>query len=646
MCGIVGAINLDGRPVDAEELARMRDRLAHRGPDDTGLALFSLRRGTCRPVAAGAPAPVDAACDAGFGFTRLSILDLSANGHQPMITPDGRTVLVCNGEIYNAFDHRPALEQQGHVFRSRTDTEVLLHLYQRHGFEGMLERVHGMFALALADLERRRVYLARDRMGIKPLYCTVAGGTLYFASEVKAFYAAAAFVPRLEPAHVDEYTKFGHVSGRDTLLKDVWSVEPGEYRVLEPGAAPRRGRYWDIPNDDATLKVTPRGAEDLVERNLQESVDRHLLSDVKIGCQLSGGIDSSLITALAAPRLNRDALHAVSVIHANPRFSEEPWIDQAAQASGVTVHKLALTPELMRAELERTIWHFDFPLMHPSCVAIRQMARRARDFFTVFLSGEGSDELFGGYERFYGGHLVSRRWGHALVRAIPGPNRFLRERYLSAGGRGFNVADWFITMPTYPGAAELRRARPGFDATGFMTKRRAVFDAGAGGFLRKAQRYDLKTWLVDLLAQQDKMTMAAAIENRVPFLDDRMVELARRLPPSVLVRLAPGAMRNTKRVLKRIAGRRFGSRFAYRPKLGFNTPIQDYFAAPAFRAWVREQVVPGADRRGVYARGAMGAMLDRAAGLTPAEVQVLWFMINFELWAQNFLDRRAPSPAA
>ncbi len=642
MCGMAGVLNLDGAPVDAGALLRMRDTLAHRGPDDRGAALFSLRTGACRALEEDAPPPAAADWDGGFGFTRLSILDLSRNGHQPMISADRTAMLVCNGEIYNAFDHRPALERAGCVFHSRTDTEVLLHLHARHGFEGMLERAHGMFALALADLQTRRVYLARDRMGIKPLYFTLAGATLLFASEVKAFLSHPTFSSRLNGACVDEFTKFGFISGCDTLLKDVWSVEPGEYVVLEAGAPPRRVRYWDLPNDDATLDLTPRAARDLVEETLAGAVERHLMSDVPVGCQLSGGVDSSLITSLAAERLRQGAVHALSIVHENPHYSEEPWIDRAAAVSGVTVHKLDLTAAQVRARLEHAIWHHDFPLPHASCVSIGLIAEKARDYFTVFLSGEGADELFGGYERFYGGHLLSRPWGVPLVRALPGPNRLLHARYLSSGGRRFDVADWFITMPTYPGPGVLRTVRPGFEAAGFMRKRRALFDGGRGGFIRRAQRYDLRTWLVELLVRQDKMTMAHGIENRVPFLDHRLVELARRLPPARLVRLAPGVMRNTKRVLKQVAARRFGSAFVHRKKIGFNTPIEDYFADPSFQAWVRERVVPGADRRGVYARGALAGLLDRAAALTHAETQVLWFMINFELWAGAFLDRRSP----
>src|SRR5262245_53452880 len=280
MCGIAGYVNLDGAPVDDRVLWAMTDMIRHRGPDDRGALCLSLRGGSP---------------DTAVGFRRLKIVDLSARGHQPMVSPDGSTALLFNGAIYDAFDRKAELAREGYHFRTGTDTEVILALYEREGLERMLERLNGMFAMVIADTRHGTVHLLRDRVGIKPLYWARLGTTVLFASEAKAFLAHPAFRAEIEPAEVDELLAFRYVTGEASLLKGVRPVQPG-HRLTITTRGVTETRYWTIPDHPEKLRLSREDAVDRLEHLLGRAVQSQLRSDVTVGCQLSGGIDSSLIT--------------------------------------------------------------------------------------------------------------------------------------------------------------------------------------------------------------------------------------------------------------------------------------------------------------------------------------------------------------
>ncbi|MEO8077007.1 MAG: asparagine synthase (glutamine-hydrolyzing), partial [Acidobacteriota bacterium] len=316
MCGIAGFVNLDGAPADGSVLAAMTDMIRHRGPDDRGTFCLSLRGG-----------PPDTA----LGFHRLKILDLSVRGHQPMTSPDGSTALLFNGEIYNAFDYKPELERGGYRFRTSTDTEVILALYERDGLEGMLERLDGMFAIVIADTRRGAVHLVRDHFGIKPLYWTQCGTTVLFASEAKAFLAHPAFRAEIDPTQLDELLAFRYVAGEAALLKGVRHVLPGHRLTVTP-AGVTAARYWSIPDYPEKLHLSREDAVDRLDLLLGRSVQSQLRSDVTLGCQLSGGVDSSLVTVLARSHLGA-GLDTFSIVFDETQFSEERWIVAAAAAA-------------------------------------------------------------------------------------------------------------------------------------------------------------------------------------------------------------------------------------------------------------------------------------------------------------------------
>jgi asparagine synthase (glutamine-hydrolysing) len=591
MCGIAGFINLDGAPADAGVLAAMTDRIRHRGPDDRGTLCVSLRGGVP---------------DTALGFQRLAILDPSVRGHQPMRSADGATTVLLNGAIYNAFDHRPALERDGYRFRSGTDTEVILALFERGGLEPMLERVDGMFAIVIADTRRGEVHLIRDRIGIKPLYWAQLGTTVLFASEAKAFLAHPAFRAEIEPAALDELLAFRYVAGEESLLKGVRQVQPGHRLSITPGGV-ARARYWSIPDVPEKLRLTQTDAVDRLDELLNRSVRAQLRSDVKVGCQLSGGVDSSLVTAIAASHHEGD-VQAFSIVFENPRFSEEPWILAAAASARAISHRFLFDEAAFIGALDDASWHFDHPIGHPNSLALWFLAQRSREHATVLLSGEGADELFGGYARVH--------------------------RYADADG------ETFIRASQFHGESRLSKLRPAATLQPALDKRRAFFREGQGDHLSNCLRYDMRTHLVDVLMRQDKMMMGHGVENRVPFLDRHVIEFARALPPEHLVGGSMPGGASGKIVIKALARRSFDAVFVERPKATFNLPLAQYFRDGLFVSLMEDRLLPGMGARGLVDVNVVRRWWRRALS-APSTTEGFWITVALELWAQRFFDRPA-----
>ncbi|HYE84777.1 MAG TPA: asparagine synthase (glutamine-hydrolyzing) [Vicinamibacterales bacterium] len=598
MCGFAGFVNLQGAPAEARVIEAMTRSVAHRGPDDSGQLLWSLRQGTLSGCAPHLP-------DSGIGVHRLKILDLTDAGRQPMVSPSAAVIVALNGEVYNAFDYRAELEAAGRRLRSRTDTEIVLHLYERYGIDGVLERLNGMFALAIADLHRHELHLARDHFGIKPLYWTRAGATLLFASEAKAFLAHPAFVAAIDEQHVDEQLAFRYVAGDASLLKGVHQVRPGCRVTVTPhGASVTRYSSIADPSDRATL--TPDEAVEQLGALLRRSVSSQLASDVAVGCQLSGGIDSSLVTVLASQQAGT-RVEAYSVVFDEPQFNEEPWIAEASEIAGVVAHRARLSADTFIAPLEHATWHMDQPISHPNAVGLWQLAAQARPRARVLLTGEGADEVFAGYARF-------------------------------ADAR-FPTAETFVRATQFQPDAKLARLRPEADLTAAVARRIAIFNEGTGDHLSNCIRYEMQTFLVDVLMRQDKMNMAHGIENRVPFLDRRVVAFARTLPAALLV----GG--RAKAIVKALAGRTFSEAFVNRRKFAFNLPLSQYFRSQPFTELMEDQLLPGMKRRGMVSEPAARELWRRSLS-APALTEVAWIPVAFELWAQQFVDGRRSQASA
>jgi len=586
MCGIAGFVNLDGAPADTRVLEAMTAMVRHRGPDDRGTLCVSLRGGVP---------------DTGLGFQRLKILDLSERGHQPMASADGSTAVLFNGAIYDAFERRAELERHGCRFRSDTDTEVILTLYEREGLERALEHLNGMFAIVIADTRTGAVHLVRDRAGIKPLYWTQCGTTVLFASEAKAFLAHPAFRAEIDPDEVDELLAFRYVAGEASLLKGVRHVEPGHWLTIKPDGITKT-RYWSVPGHSETVRVSREEAVDRLNELLGRSVQSQLRSDVPVGCQLSGGVDSSLITVLAGSRRDGD-LNAFSIVVDEPQFSEEQWILTAAETAHAVSHRFVFDEGPFIAALDAASWHMDQPISHPNSLALWLLARRSREHVTVLLTGEGADELFGGYARAAGSH----------------------------------DAGTFIRATQFHSEARLSKLRPSSSLQPALEKRRALFREGRGDDLSNCLAYDMRTHLVDVLLRQDKMMMAHGVENRVPFLDRDVIDFARALPAEHLA-----GSSGTKLVVKDLARRYFDAAFVDRRKSAFNLPLAQYFRSASFVELMEDRLLPSMASRGLVDAGVVRRWWRRALS-APSTTEGFWIPVALELWAQQFIDGRGRS---
>ena len=601
MCGIAGFVNLDGAPADCGVLRAMTDMIRHRGPDDRGTLCLSLRGGVP---------------DTALGFQRLKILDLSAQGQQPMTSPDGSTALLLNGEIYNAFDYKADLERDGYRFRTGTDTEVILALYEREGLEPMLERLNGMFAIVIADTRCGTVHLLRDRVGVKPLYWAQCGATVLFASEAKALLGHPAFRAEIDPTEVDELLAFRYVAGETSLLKGVRHLQPGHRLSITPDGV-REVCYWSIPDHSETLQLSREDAVDRLDHLLRRSVRSQLRSDVNVGCQLSGGVDSSLVTVLARAHQSGDP-NAFSIVFDQPKFSEEHWIRTAAAAAGAASHRFVFDEAGFMGALDAASWHMDQPISHPNALALWLLARRSREHATVLLSGEGADELFGGYARFVDAPTAAN-----------GPSR---------PGANDRV-DRCIRATQFHSETRLAKLRPAADLRPAIERRRALFQAGHASHLSNWLKYEMRTHLVDVLVRQDRMMMAHGVENRVPFLDSHVIEFARALPAEHVVGPTPTGVAGTKIVVKELAKRRFDAAFAYRRKSAFSLPLAQYFRSGSFVALMEDRLLPGMASRGLVDVGVVRRWWRRALS-APSTTEGFWIPVALELWAQQFIDGR------
>ena len=640
MCGIVGMYNLNRRPVDPSLVSHMMAFQRHRGPDDDGLRLFTMQ--------GVAPSSVEVdssernnpgAFEGALGFNRLSILDLTANGHQPMCNKTETVILALNGEIYNAFDFKDELIANGYDFRSRSDTEVLLYLYEHFGLQGMLDRINGMFAIVICDLAKRKVHLVRDRFGIKPLYYYVRGPSILFSSEVKSFLACPDFRPELDIENLDEFLLFRYCAEDRHLLKGVHPLLPAHVMTLDSEGLSVLP-YWHFSDPDPSYTPSANDVAARIEQSLRASVKRQLVSDVRLGCQLSGGIDSSLVAMMASEEAG-DRLHAISVILEDPRFSEEPFMDHVHDQIHIDCHKFLLDERFFSEHLLHATWFLDQPLNHPNSLGIFLLAKQARRWMTVLLSGEGADELLGSYSR----HALAHGRFRSLARiASPWVQRLpqaINRRFASRFGRDPDLGkvDWFIANSAFMPFDFLRGLRPTSSPFGEVRRRRSIFDEKSPDFAKSCLKYDLRTYLVDLLIRQDKMTMAHSIENRVPFLDNEMIDSWQALPSSYLVKPAIVRIAHaTKIPLKLLAEKYFGHQFAYRKKQGFGLPLKTFFGTSTFVALMEDLVLPGLRRRGIIHAQTVEAWWRTLSSLTYAEVESLWICIAFELWAHLFLD--------
>jgi asparagine synthase (glutamine-hydrolysing) len=625
MCGIAGIVGFDPRArVDGERLARMRDTLRHRGPDGEG----SWTEG---PV--------------GLAHRRLAIVDV-AGGAQPMANEDGTVWVVCNGEIYNHPDLRSRLEARGHRFRTRSDTESIVHLYEEEG-ERCVEGLRGMFAFALWDRERGRLLLARDRLGIKPLYYAHTDRELLFASEVKAILAAGPIRAALNEAILPEFLATRFVAGEETFFRGVRKLLPGRTLTWSAGGGLRQRRYWRLPleirPDPASLEAEAAG----VRKRLESAVRSHLMSDVPLGLFLSGGLDSSGLLALMAPMVS-GPIRTFSVGFAEPGANELAYARLAAGAARAEHREVVVSPAEFFDALPRLVWHEDEPIAFPSSVPLYFVSRLARRHVKVVLTGEGADELFLGYNR-YRVTAWNERLGSAydrllpaslrggvrrLARTLPRPLRRYASRTFLAlppGPRARFFENFAVFPESLQGRLLARQGSAGARDPYAEGLRR--YEQAPGGILDRMSHVDLQGDLVELLMKQDQMSMAASIESRVPFLDHEFVEHVAAMPGRLKLRgLA------TKAVLRKALAGLVPREILARRKMGFPVPVGGWLRGP-FRGIVEDLVLgPRALGRGLFDPSFVRRLAEEHRAGIADHGDRLWLLLNLEVWQRVFLD--------
>ena len=620
MCGICGLAALDGDPVDTAPLAAMSAALVHRGPDDDASV-------TDGPVALAA--------------RRLAIIDLDG-GRQPLASEDGRVHAALNGEILNHRALRRDLERGGHRFATRCDTEVLVHLYEERG-ERMLDALRGMFALAVWDARERRLLLARDRFGIKPLYWRAADGVLSFASELKALRAMPGFCEELDPDAVEAYFAFNSIPSPLTIFRGVRKLEPGTLLSWRPGREAEL-RRWCRPAPAQAHEVRSEDerelAAELAER-LRDSVRAHLVSDVPVGVWLSGGVDSGLLAALAAQECG-ERLRTFSIGFHERSFDELDRARMVAARLGADHHEAILGPESAEL-LPRIAAAFDEPYADSSALPADAVSRLTARHVKVALSGEGGDELFGGYQTYAADLLAPRlaglaRFARPLVERVPSSSRrvsldYRARRFVRAAGLAPLERHHGWKEILAPGVraqllAPIHDGRPPQDPVDLL-RRRYAETAGAEP-LARLQDVDLAPYLADdLLTKTDRMSMSHSLEVRVPFLDPHVAELALALPTSAKVRFLA-----KKRLLRAVASTLLPREVARGAKRGFSIPMAAWLRGPLL-PMARDLLAPDAiTRGGVLDPAPIARLLDEHVARHDDHSRALWGLLCFVLWQQ------------
>jgi len=631
MCGICGKLILNGiGRIDSSLIKRMSDAMTHRGPDDEGIY---LGRGI------------------GLGHRRLSIIDLNT-GKQPICNENEGIWVVFNGEIYNYRELRSELSAKGHIFKTQTDTEVIVHLYEEYG-EGFVNKLRGMFGIALWDNTERVLVLARDRVGIKPLYYFLEDGSLTFGSELKAILADRTVPRKINFQGINLLLSYYYIPGDETLLCGIKKLLPGHYLLVKNGRCIDK-EYWDLSFSGKKSNLTHKDVERETIEVIRQSVRDHMISDVPVGFLLSGGVDSTALLSFAVEETDKD-ISTFTIGFKSDLFADErQYAIIAAKKFGTKHYDMTIDAREFAEFLPRYVWHMEEPICEPPAVALYYVSRLAKDHVKVLLSGEGGDEAFAGYPNYR--NLV---WLERLKK-LSGPLRPMfgktislmtslgsLKRYSKYGRlMAMDFENYYYSRASSPLTFMNANARD-FYAPEFYDVirskntqifREAFFHNVEGQELLDKMLYiDTKTWLVDdLLLKADKITMANSIELRVPLLDHRVLEYAASLPTDFKMRGL-----TTKYILKKAFEGRVPDEILYRKKTGFPVPY-DQWLSNDLNAYIRDILLD--DRtmtRGYFQREAILRMLD-VNRQRPIYSKEIFLLVALELWHRCFIDYDSP----
>ena len=632
MCGITGYYNFDSKPIRSnKEIVEMLEVQRHRGPDDSGIVFFNLNKKSKKEVFHKQIKNLDNNFEGVLGFNRLSILDLSMHGHQPMSNDKGDVILTLNGEIYNAFDFKDELIKDGFHFKSTSDTEVVLYLYLKYGWDKMLSLLNGMFAIVIVDLRVSEVYIARDRFGIKPMYYFKEDNKIGFSSEIKSFYKINGFKATLNKDLLDEFLIFRNTRN-ESLINEVNILAPGHYIKFNKEGEITSKQFFNI-NDYKRDDIISNNIEVLkndVELTLQKSVKSQLISDVKLGSQLSGGVDSSVVTYLANNLVKEKNFESVSIIFDNENYSEEKYIDQVADQLKIESHKFKMDADYYLDHIKKATWHLEGPINHPNTIGIYLLAQRAKEYVTVLLSGEGADEVFGGYSRFY---LMKYRYKipfiKGLIKNFPNALRYLKDYQ--------NIPLQAINGTAFMPFEAAKKIKPDFNFYKATKPRMDLYKSFEGSIFDKQVKYEIATYIPDLLIRQDKMSMAHSIENRVPFLDNEVVKRSFQYPEDIMIQEETN---HEKFLLKELCSNFFGKDFSYRDKMGFGIPLRDFFKDQKFKKYLTNDIFQSLQNRNLFNKVELKKLFENIENLNFKEMDTLWVLITLEIWIQEFIDKQ------
>jgi len=618
MCGICGIVNLDRHnQVDKNLVVAMKDVMTHRGPDDDGLHLDG---------------------NVGLGFRRLSIVDLNT-GNQPIGNESGDIWTIFNGEIYNHAEIRKELISKGHVYRTHSDTETIVHLYEEEGLNSF-RHLNGMFGIAIWDAPRQRLVLARDRLGIKPLYYTRTSEGLLFASEIKSLLKSRTVKLGINLEGLQEYLIYRFLAGERTMFQGVYNLLPGHFLVLTGGEI-QITRFWDLPEPGAYSHIDEAGAVDQLNELLRDAVEKRLMSDVPLGAFCSGGVDSSLTSAYAA-KASSVRFNTFSVGFNEADYDESRYAEMVSKRLGTHHHQLTVDNKTFADSLPKLIWHNDEPLNHPNSVQIYHISKLAKQYVTVVLTGEGADELFSGYPRY----LIAKWCGmllrvpssarHILGRMVGmSPSRKIRKlaRFLPLSGPELVALNSYFT--DWESLGSVLAAESDFHSV--IESRLSLLgdtDWSTDCVLDSLTRIDLKAYLVSILNRQDKMSMAASLESRVPFLDHRLVEWAFRIPASLKLRGF-----QTKVIVKKLGERVLPGEVVYRRKSGFGVPLSEWLRdRNGMGRYLELFSEPRFQQRGYLKTEQVQRMAHEHLSGAADHSEILWELINLELWQRVLLE--------
>jgi asparagine synthase (glutamine-hydrolysing) len=632
MCGIAGVMRFgrDGR-ADSGAVRQMCAAMVHRGPDDEGVY-------TDGPV--------------GIGMRRLSIIDV-AGGHQPISNENGTIWIVFNGEIYNHAELRKQLEARGHRYRTNSDTETIVHLYEEYGRE-CVQHLRGMFAFALWDRDQGTLFIARDRLGIKPLYYRLTPESLLFGSEIKVILAHGGVRPEFHFPALPEYLAFGYLSGEDTFYNGIRKLMPGHWLELSETGEMKIEQYWDLDVSNTEPIRDESYYVQTYREMLEQAVGSHLMSDVPLGVFLSGGVDSSVVAALMT-NIRKSPIETFSVGYAEQAYSELPYARTVATHLNSIHHEVLVSESEFFDSLPRLIWHEDEPVVWPSSVSLYFVARLARERVVVVLTGEGSDETLAGYTR-YAFTLKNQAFDRIYRKVLPGFLRtavrgMIAKSPLIGASLRRKLAHTFLGMDTsaassfyfdnfFSAFSEAEQSQLLTDEALAKLPRGAAYQhvlgywkKSKGAPLQRLLYTDIKTYLVELLMKQDNMSMAASIESRVPFLDHVLVEFATRIPREVQLKGLAG-----KQILKKAAEDLLPHSILYRTKLGFPTPWSGWLVGTRLDKIEKLLLEDRSLQRGYFKREPIQRLFTEHRANYRDNYDRIWRLLNLELWHRVCLE--------